>query len=855
MAEDTITTVSRAPSKSYDAFISYSHAADDKFAPLLQKALQRFAKSWRQRRALEVFRDQTGLSVDPDLWHVIARALDSAEWFIYLASPDASRSEWVGKEINRWKEHKDRRRILVVLTDGVWAWDPERVDFDLERSTAIHPELQGVFPSEPFVLDMRWAHQVERLTLRDARFRDAVATIAAPLHGRPKDDLEDEDTRYQRHVRRLSRAALALMAVLLVAALIAGVLAVQQRNEARRQLLVAQARQLAATSESLLDDNLDQAQLLAAQAYAMHADEQTRGALYRAVTASPHLVRYYEAGSTVTALRGSADGNVIVAGLDDGRVLAWDSGHSGKPRQVTRLDDAITDVALTHDGGVIVASDGEELYRSDGGRTPDRPDRFVVDTLAISPTGRWLVVHQRDESDSGSRTMMVRADGTQTVPLLDTGENAGWDELTFSDEDRVVFFSGGSGAWKAVRLEPVPYVESEGRAGFGVHNYASAMARDGGFFTYTNSAPEVPVWATRPEVEFDRNERVGESIGRFPRAMALSADGGKLAVADGGTIYVSKTHARGTSGSPPVELTGNAEISEDGLEFLGSGDQLVSATGSKVTLWDTRQLSRISTSYSAQVPFGCVACPGPRVGLHPDGRRVALTSSSGDFELVVQALGRLRPMLEKRAEFPAAWGPPVWREAGAELVVPVSGRDQIQVLDLHRRGKVIAEWPLGLGESDVVADGLSRGGHQLVLLGSGGEVQVRNARTGRVTSKLSVSVPKAEGFDAPLLVLDHDLSEVAVVSGKTVRLTAIKSHEERTLRLGALDQVAIAGDRLAALTSSRRLRVWDTATGERIWSDSGTGGYLAGPVPELQRQHGRRATARRRRHHHRCGQW
>ena len=93
MAEDTITAVPRAPSKSYDAFISYSHAADDRFAPLLQKALQRFAKSWRQRRALEVFRDQTGLSVDPDLWHGIVGALDSADWFIYLASPDASRSE------------------------------------------------------------------------------------------------------------------------------------------------------------------------------------------------------------------------------------------------------------------------------------------------------------------------------------------------------------------------------------------------------------------------------------------------------------------------------------------------------------------------------------------------------------------------------------------------------------------------------------------------------------------------------------------------------------------------------------------------------------------------------------------
>ena len=208
---------------------------------------------------------------------------------------------------------------------------------------------------------------------------------------------------------------------------------------------------------------------------------------------------------------------------------------------------------------------------------------------------------------------------------------------------------------------------------------------------------------------------------------------------------------------------------------------------------------------------------------------MAVTSSTGDFELVVQALGRRRPLLEEDAQYPVSWGPPVWLESGAELVVPVSGRDQIQVRDMRRKGRVIAEWPLGLGESDVVADGLSRDGDQLVLLGSEGEVQIRNARTGQVTSQLSVSVPETEGFDAPLLVLDQNVSEVAVVSGKTVKLTGIESHEERTLRLGALEQVAIAGDRLAAFTSSRRLRVWDTATGERIWSDSGTGGYLAGP--------------------------
>jgi len=78
----------------YDGFISYSHAADGQLAPALQKALQRLAKPWFRRRSLEIFRDETGLSVDPHLWGAIVKALDDSEWFVLLTSPLAAQSEW-----------------------------------------------------------------------------------------------------------------------------------------------------------------------------------------------------------------------------------------------------------------------------------------------------------------------------------------------------------------------------------------------------------------------------------------------------------------------------------------------------------------------------------------------------------------------------------------------------------------------------------------------------------------------------------------------------------------------------------------------------------------------------------------
>ena len=86
--------------KKYDAFISYSHAADGKLAPSLQNALHRIAKPIFQFRALNIFRDETSLSATPHLWSKIEEALDKSSYLILLASPAAARSEWVKKEMD-----------------------------------------------------------------------------------------------------------------------------------------------------------------------------------------------------------------------------------------------------------------------------------------------------------------------------------------------------------------------------------------------------------------------------------------------------------------------------------------------------------------------------------------------------------------------------------------------------------------------------------------------------------------------------------------------------------------------------------------------------------------------------------
>lgn len=173
----------------YDGFISYSHAADGRLAPALQRGLQLLAKPWNTRRALRIFRDETGLSTNPHLWSAIEKALDESQWFVLFASPDAARSEWVNKEISHWLATKAVDHILPVVTDGTWDWDQTLGDFTAE-SSAVPEALRGGLADEPRHLDLRWARTETDLDLRNTRFRSAVADLAAPMHGVAKDELK-----------------------------------------------------------------------------------------------------------------------------------------------------------------------------------------------------------------------------------------------------------------------------------------------------------------------------------------------------------------------------------------------------------------------------------------------------------------------------------------------------------------------------------------------------------------------------------------------------------------------------------------------------------------------------------------
>ncbi len=383
----------------FDAFMSYSHAADGRLAPQVQAGLQRFAKPWWRRRALRVFRDETGLAASPQLWAGIEEALASSEWFVFLASPEAARSEWVERELEWWLVHRSAARILPVVTDGELVWDRATGGVDPGASTAVPPLLAGVWTDEPRWVDLRWARDAGDLDLRDARFRDAIADIAAPLHGIAKDELESEEVRQHRRTVRTAVGAAAGLAVLAVLAVVAGLFAAGQRDDAREQARISSARAVAAQAEASAPVQADRALLLGARGVLLHEDVETRRGLLAALESAGSLVGYRRELGVFEHLTVAPDGSSVVTVVDD-VLRRWDTGtwELAAEAPAEGLDD-VWGLAMPDRGDHVVVRgpNGLRLFHTED-LAPASPVLDQVDTTAagsvsaVSPEGTRFVV-------------------------------------------------------------------------------------------------------------------------------------------------------------------------------------------------------------------------------------------------------------------------------------------------------------------------------------------------------------------------------------------------------------------------------------------------------------------------------
>lgn len=540
----------------YDSFISYSLSADGNLAPAVQAGLQRMAKPWSKRRALEVFRDETGLTVNPDLWGSITSALDDSSWFVLLASPESARSRWVDREVEHWLERgaEFRDRLLLVRTAGTIDWDVGLNTFS-STSDAIPPALLDVFDSEPLHVDLSWAHDDHQLDLNNPRFRQAIAHIAAPMHGVTPDDLIGDDVRQHRRnvsIRRIATVSLSVLTVLAVGASIA---ALVNAREANQNAAESRSRELAALAETAMVDDPELSVLLALEAlYPASARTDEAVGAHRNTINQLLTVDSYQTGKRIETdaqvIAISPDGTTLAAAVPEGSLELWNLAtgkRDGEPIpigiEVSSDPPASVDMAFSPDGGSVLVWSATSVEVVDlGGRSTTRiPDASVAaawradGSIVYADGSKIRMMEHADASSQRVEVGSVEAEISALIPTvggaLVVGESVngrGW-----------VLPAGG------LTLDPLPAPDGQNAVWVAdaltdaVHRYALTLTD----IPDVNSEPQAQEIRTVPEYAVVRLELTAaeatehpEQHGSFPVAdgtFVASGDGAFMAAIDG----------------------------------------------------------------------------------------------------------------------------------------------------------------------------------------------------------------------------------------------------------------------------------------------------------------------------------
>ncbi|MEU9123274.1 TIR domain-containing protein [Streptomyces sp. NPDC048506] len=534
----------------YDVFISYSHQRD---IPLAEGLEDGFAAVGRERRfppraGAKVFRDTTSLAASSDLSGAIKTALAGSRYFVYLASPEAAASPWVRQEITYWLNNRSLDRFLIALSAGTIAWDESASDFDWSRTTALPDVLRGAFATVPLWVDFRKFREAAAYDVSPGtEFRDRVVTVAAPVHGLRKDELDSKDLHLIRLAKRRRSWARIVASATVVVMIATGVYAWSQSGRADAGARTNASQALAARSLETAARDPRKAAQFALYAYAVEHTGEAAQALGRAVAANDSASRHLQAGNEeVSGYEGAGHSpatNVTVS--RDGSMLAY---YSGLDPEIVNSDKR----------GLIHLYDIRAHKTLPGLRGSSWPQDGGG--LALSHDGRLLAVEapfNQIEVWDVPRQKLLR-----TIVASDGGKLA-----TASTGLRSFAFSGDGKRLAATFFTPTSV---EGEPDF---HLAVWDASTGHLLSKESVAPEAFSLA------FDTKHRLQALDSRTGRVRTLSPDS------------ESWTAPRRLSGFPPTDVM-SVTLSDDGARaYLDAG-----SSGGKGQLWDLVKGRRLSTS-------------------------------------------------------------------------------------------------------------------------------------------------------------------------------------------------------------------------------------------------------------------
>lgn len=827
----------------YAAFISYSNRADSHRARQLRHALHTFARPWKKVRALRVFLDNAALSADPGLWSRLEQALGQSEYLILLASPESAQSHWVDKEISWWRQGPRGRKLLLVVTGGELHWDRAARDFDWDRTTCLPRALQGHFPEEPRWLDLRWMGEDHSGDLRDPRFRDCVADLAATLHDRPKDELIGEDVSQRRKLRNFRWIMQGLAITLGMALIAATAIAFVQRNTAQGQARLATARELAATALSLSDDDLEVASLLALQAYQVQETPETLSALYQLTTHSPRLVRFVRGEGTVTALALTTSPRYVAAGTDKGSVTVWTSDGTRKVGRfsikggVSALEFSDDDrlLAIGTDSGETVVHDlaAGNTRRLSAGKGP-------VSAVAFRPSSHDLA------ASGGGMIRVYRAGTDEPSAQVVTALRAGVLNLAFRNKGRELAVVTAEG-WRLYD-DRLHRIKTSDESLYPHNGYVSAASPNGNCFGYSRLGGvqlESIGQLLRGQFPGDASEENG--CGAQPILSAKQSS--SLAISDGDRVAVGTSQgillatAQGDPQRTVVETLPGVETPSVLAFSPGAGDRLASADGGTIALWSLGKTAPTMHRLGVSVPDGAVISSQLPLAMTPDGH------IAWSHEQNIDVLTTLNLRLPKGKEM-AAGGQTFYEGlAFAQNVdaLYAASQDSVEAWTWREDillGKRVIALPAITDTMSVPPRIATRPDGGVVVVLSDGSVLLYNSQTEELSAAVERTAPhltdsarKTSGLTEYRTAVSEKggLAAVATPGGRVdvYELPAGRRLHRLDLDGRSLDVLALSekSNSLYAVTDSRVLQRWDLRTGKLRWRSNGAGPMVVAADP------------------------
>ena len=540
--------------------------------------------------------------------------------------------------------------------------------------------------------------------------------------------LDESRSASERAQRRL-RMTLAGVATLLVVAVIAGAIALDQRGDARAEATAADAQRLGA--QALADANLDRALLLARQGVALDDSAQARGNLFATLLKKPAAIGVLGGdGDPLTSLDLSPDGQTL-AYLDNDGTLSFVDTRTRRPNAPRQT---IPGFLYGPSGGDTVSFSDDGSLLAIGGSMP----------VVLDATGRRIVAslnHTREPRFVSG--VQFSADGREIVATIDAespgsavtvqrfaardGRPAGEARAAGRSGTNVTTMVVPGGARAVTTVEGGPTVIRDARTLRTLRSLPDA----GGVAALSGDGRTMVAGSRDGTVQFidlvagSARRGLGRHDGIVVRA-AFSRDGHTAVTAgeDNRMIVwdVRRAAIRETLQSA-VRLTGLA-ISPDGRTLYAGG-----ADG-KVVVWDLAGERRLGRVFGVRPAAQRDPSFNPFVihALSPDGRLLAVGRHDGTVALIDART--LRALREVRGVPHGPVSGLAFMPDGRSLAVG-GGRGYLALVD-PRRGTVI-ERLRGHGDSAVREPTFSADGRLMLTVSVSDTVLLWRLQDGRPT--------------------------------------------------------------------------------------------------------------------------